>query len=98
MRRPRCLRASLLADAARSRTARRSTALGPLLSCAYHMFTWDLASGAPVSALGCGALRTYRIAQVLGSLYVGPRARALHASPGEDDTPEGTRRRPSWRH
>ncbi len=67
--------------------------MGPLLSCAYHMFTWDLASGAPVSAFGCGALRTFPVLAVLGSLYVGTRAR--NAVP--DDADATLQRRPSWR-
>lgn len=63
--------------------------MGPLLSCAYHMFTWDLASGAPVSALGCGALRTFPVLHVLGSLYVG-----LRSHNNDEASPQ---RKPSWR-
>ncbi len=51
------------------------------------MFTWDLASGAPVSALGCGGLRTYDVARVLGSVYV---RRAPRRAPGEGGAAGGS--------
>ncbi len=75
--------------------ARHSTTMGPLLSCPWHLFTWDLASGAPVSALGCGAMKTYAVAVILGSLYVNTQSNQP-VSPA-DDADATLRRRPSWR-
>jgi nitrite reductase/ring-hydroxylating ferredoxin subunit len=77
----------------------RSTTMGPMLSCPLHMFTWDLKSGAPVSALGCAAMKTFDVLNVLGSLYVSrePRGGASNASPGADDRHDSQHRRSSWR-
>jgi hypothetical protein len=74
--------------------------MGPLLTCPLHMFTWDLKSGAPVSALGCSAMKTYAVLNVLGSLYVCREAQLASqhkASPCADDRNDSLRRRPSWR-
>lgn len=76
--------------------ALRSTTLGPLLSCALHFFTWDLASGQPISAVGCGAVKTYDVCVVLASLYV--RTTPQHPGAGPDEEHDcGFARRPSWR-
>ena len=72
-----------------------STTLGPLLSCQRHFFTWDLASGEAVSALGCGSLTTYEVVVVLRSVYIcrTPKSGSVD-DPGLDS---GFSRRPSWR-
>ena len=81
------------ADSADAPPLSRSTTLGPLLSCALHFFTWDLASGHPVSAVGCGSLKTYDVCVVLGSLYVACTPQHGH----DDEHDSGFARRPSWR-